>query len=182
MAEVKLNGGKVAIVDDADLPLVSQWKNWKAVRGRRTWYARRRVDHGSKGRDYVWMHRLILGMAKGDGRQADHRNGNGLDNRRENLRECSTGQNHGNLPKYERKHTSAYKGVNWDGKRAKAMIQRRVISYFATEEEAARAYDEAARALWGEFAAVNFPREGERCAVTTWGQSSSLAAEPVIKP
>ena len=111
------------------------------------------------------MHRFLLGLAMGDRRMVDHIDGDGLNNRRENLRVCTASQNAGNsvLPCDNR---SGFKGVlprrlRW---RAEIKIARRSIflGSFDSPDEAAHAYDAAAREFYGDFACVNFPREGER--------------------
>ena len=81
----------------------------------------------------------------------DHENGNGLDNRRENLRLATHSQNQRNR---RRTRDKVYKGTRRNGKKWVAHI---VLGTFASEEEAARAYDHAATLLYGEFARLNFP-------------------------
>ena len=105
------------------------------------------------------MHRLILGC--GPGEEVDHRNGNGLDNRRGNLRPATHALNQANVRRVRAK--SGFKGVSrwvrpsprpW---RAHITVKGRMkfLGAFATPEEAARAYDAAARELFGEFACTN---------------------------
>lgn len=95
----------------------------------------------------------------------DHKNGNGLDNRRSNLRFCTNAQNQHNQRKWGSRSgkplSSRYKGVSWHRRghwRAKIQAQgkRRYLGQFQSEEAAARAYDRAARELHGEFAVLNF--------------------------
>lgn len=104
VVEVPLTQGKVAIIDARDWQLVSQYK-WHAFKGRTTYYARASIP-GTKPRQRVLMHALLLG----GGSSCDHRDGNGLNNRRLNLRPATTQQNGGN----RRKRTpgkSRFKGV-----------------------------------------------------------------------
>jgi hypothetical protein len=111
------------------------------------------------------MHRQLLGLTD-PSEQVDHRNHDGLDNRRENLRPCTNQQNQHN----QRKRagcTSRYKGVHWDFRngswRAAIKAEGRTIHLgrFQDEDDAARAYDDAARRLFGEFALTNSDMEIE---------------------
>ena len=110
------------------------------------------------------MHRLIMGLpAKRNGLDVDHINGNGLDNRRCNLRICARGQNRAHCHKPVSGKTSQYKGVCWHkrSKRWYAQIGTGVsghpvnIGTFQSEEDAARAYNAAAAERYGEFARLN---------------------------
>jgi hypothetical protein len=100
------------------------------------------------------MHRAILGGGKE--MVADHINGDTLDNRRCNIRLCNVGQNCHNRKWNVR---SGYKGVFANGKRWKAVIGFEGTKYYLgtydTPLEAAHAYDEGAKKLYGEFAIVN---------------------------
>lgn len=105
------------------------------------------------------MHRQILGLQKGDGIKSDHRNGNGLNNQRYNLRKCTTQQNGFN--RTCQSHSSQYKGASWDTKTKKwrAQIQLNENTFrlgsYETEIEAAKAYNRKAKELFGEFARLN---------------------------
>jgi hypothetical protein len=114
---------------------------------------------GKRGRD-MFMHRFIL--EAGPREIIDHRDGDGLNNTRENLRSATTQQNICNQQPHRDKKTSRLKGVYRlkGGKyRAQIMVQRRKINLgdFREENAAARAYDDAARLLHGDFARLNFP-------------------------
>jgi hypothetical protein len=98
-------------------------------------------------------------MSTPDGMHTDHVNGNGLDNRRCNLRICSNSQNHMNRRKMPGK-SSVYKGVcakpgKWE---SAIRVKRKLIhiGYFKNECDAAKAYDKSARKYFGEFARPNF--------------------------
>lgn len=168
MRTVTLGGrkanGRVAIVDDADYELVSRytWHVHEQGRGpgRRPDgpYARTGVYRPSDQRTVmILMHVLITGIRTG----IDHANGNGLDNRRENLRPAGQGLNTANGRPQAGK-TSRFKGVRrHPGGKWQARIgvgQPIYLGQFDDEEDAARAYDAAAIAAWGEFARPNFPR------------------------
>lgn len=87
MKEIELTQGKVALVSDEDYERVNNHK-WCTNGGPDNYYAKR----GVKGVTQM-MHRFILGLEIGDKRQVDHSDMNGLNNQRENIRICSTGEN-----------------------------------------------------------------------------------------
>jgi len=120
----------------------------------------------SKRKKTTKLHRLIINAPKG--MHADHINGNTLDNRKENLRLCTCAQNQWNRGP-NKNNKSGFKGVStrarFAGKskpwKAAIMVNRKTIQigFYATPEEAARAYDIKAKELHGEFAYLNFPDE-----------------------
>lgn len=154
MKQIPLTQGKFATVDDEDYELLSKTK----------WYA---VKHNS-GKFYAasgfrikYMHRVLecpLG-----GYVVDHINGDGLDNRRENLRVCKNSENVRNGRKMNRETTSKYKGVSFDSRSGRwaAQIRFNSVDYklglFESEVDAAKEFDTAARKYHGEFARLNFP-------------------------
>lgn len=157
--EVKLTRGLVTTIDVEDLELVSQYK-WFASRGSNTDYASRTQNEDGR-RKNVKLHRVLLNAP--DGVHVDHRNGNGLDNRRENLRLCTTVENRRNSHK-PKGCSSTFKGVyKRPGERPKSWIasvsvgKKRHVRLFYTELEAAQWYDEMASEHYGEFAKLNFP-------------------------
>jgi len=165
---VALTKGMFALVDETDFVDVSRW-NWCVMECVGLWYAMRGrtpeevLSSGKKAP--VLLHRYLLHEPF---EEVDHRNGDGLDNRRENLRASTHAQNMMNSP--SRVGSSRFKGVSLSRGRWRATIRddyRTVhLGRFDTEKEAAHAYDEAARRLHGsEFARVNFPRGGERSAL-----------------
>ena len=154
--EIILSNGKdKALVDEVDYEHLTKFK-WDLQRI----YAVRhiRLTNGKWSR--LKMHREILNAPKGV--EIDHINGNGLDNRRENLRFCNRAQNTQNQ-RGRSNTTSKYKGVYWkkDVERWAAQIRKsgkqKHLGYFVDEKDAAQRYDQEARIVFGEFAWLNFP-------------------------
>jgi hypothetical protein len=156
---IKLTRGKYAIVDAKNFLKLYTFK-WYAKESFETFYAVRSFFENGKKR-HIFMHRQIMNPPKD--KCIDHRNQNGLDNRRTNLREASKAQNNYNREKIAGLGTSIYKGVMWHKHRKKwyAAIsvngQKIFLGYFDSEIEAAKAYDQAAILYHGEFASLNFP-------------------------
>jgi len=132
------------------------------------------------------MHREI--MQPLPGLVVDHIDGNGFNIRRGNMRNCTNQQNMQNLRKSPRAG-SRYKGVYYDKRRrtfsAKICHNGRShhLGTFATEVEAAKAYDRKALELFGEFARLNFPQEVERGSVEALKRRSGEEADqPVVSP
>ena len=154
---IALPGGLAALVDAADADWLSAYR-WRTIRIRRTWYAVR--DDGSR---LVYMHREIIGAP--DGASVDHINGNGLDNRRCNLRLVTARENNINAAK-RASCSSRYRGVDWC-KSARAWRARvwvdgkeRLVGYYTTEEEAAEARASVASAVYGQFARRSYAASG----------------------
>jgi hypothetical protein len=161
--EIELSRGLVALVDDEDEEMVKRYRWWAVWdEDRKTFDV---VSHPN--RVTIYMHRLILGLQPHDGIQGDHKNHNGLDNRRLNLRVCNQSQNAANTRKKCGVSSSQFKGVHWfkgtNRWRAQIYVNKRKISlgYFKDEVVAAVTYDTAARKYFGEFAYLNFPEEGQ---------------------
>lgn len=135
--------GGYALIDAKDRELVQKYK----------WYLKPDPGYAHlttrrDGKSYtLLMHRLIMGLDKGDRRQVDHINRNRLDNRRENLRICTPAENgqnrHGESPWLNT--YSIHRGVSWHKQRKKWYASCRVdgllrhVGSFLTEEEAASA-------------------------------------------
>lgn len=163
MMEIRLGAtGFTALVDDDDFDRISR-HTWTAQHHGRAVYAVE--SYGCCGGAGRRMHRMILDAPAG--LHVDHHDGDGLNNTRANLRLATGRQNQGNRRKQA--GTSRFKGVSMLRGRWRAVIKdcgtQRYLGSFASEAEAAHAYDEAARRIFGQFAAVNFPRRGERCAL-----------------
>ena len=157
MKEIQLTQGKVALVDDEDYEYLMQWK-WFANKKGSTFYAVRSL-HSNNVRKTIFMHRLITNNINTK-MQTDHLNGNGLDNRKINLRICTTSQNSMNRG-LQINNTTGFKGVNYDKFSNKFRAQIRVnniyknLGYYIDPKDAARAYNAAAQKYHGEFANLN---------------------------
>lgn len=160
MRVIPLTQGHTAIVDDADYDRVVGRGSWFYDRG----YAARKEYVRGSGKAHpkgikIYLHQFVLGVDPGV--QVDHRNRNRLDCRRENLRMCNNAQNNANKPKWCGR--GRYKGVYHNGS---SWVARITVNYkphhlgsYKSEEDAARAYDTAAKRYFGEFAYLNFPGE-----------------------
>jgi hypothetical protein len=154
MKEIKLTQGKVTMVDDEDYEFLNKWK-WHYNNG----YAAKAARTSDGKRKSLRMHRLILLPHYGE--MTDHINRDRLDNRRKNLRICTLRTNSYNRGK-PKNNKSGYKGVYERSGRLKkweARIQVNDtpvhIGNFYTAAEAARAYNEKALELHGDFACIN---------------------------
>ena len=163
--KIALTRGMHALVDDDDAPLLSRHK-WSAHRWRHTWYAVRASTAPERASGWpaiVPMHRLLLGMPPA--RQIDHRNGDGLDNRRVNLRIATAHEQRGNMRQYAN-NTSGLVGAFLcrdrlhTRKHWRALVQlhdenghQRSVhcGYYETAEEAHRAHQFVALQIWGPF-------------------------------
>lgn len=149
---IPLTRGKFAIVDAEDFNELSKHK-WQAACSRKKWCV-------MKAKPTRLMHRFIIKPTKEQ--EIDHRNGNGLDNRKANLRICTHIQNMQNL-KPRKGISSPYKGVSWKKQYKKWCVRIQLngkstfLGYFNNEIAAAVAYDTAAiKLLDSEFAYLNF--------------------------
>lgn len=159
MKKIKLTQGKYALVDDEDFEHLNQWK-WcftaaggYAIRSQHIGYfsGKRKVKR-------IWMHRVINKTPAG--LDTDHVNGNGVDNRKNNLRSATRSQNHMNR-KSRPGSVSKYKGVYLDKRFGNWVAQIRLnnksthIGSFKTEAAAAKAYNKEALKHFGSFAKLN---------------------------
>jgi hypothetical protein len=159
MKEISLTQGKVVLVDDEDYEELNKYK-WSAFRdskGLGTYYAILHIWVNGV-RTPVRMHRIIVGAKPSE--QVDHRDGDGLNDQRNNLRTCTNSQNQHNR-RLQKNNTTGFKGVylhkptkQWvsyirlDGK-------LHYLGLYATPRDAAHAYDRAAKEMHGDFARDN---------------------------
>lgn len=150
------------VLDAADLPIIAG-RTLCVFRTKSTTY----VQASNRGRtESDRLARLLLQPLAGQ--LVDHINGDPFDNRRENLRLVTPQQNSRNRAKSGRSCSSRYKGVSLCRGSWRAVIYRNYrqirLGLFNSEQEAAEAYDSAAREMFGECAALNFPKVGEQSA------------------
>lgn len=161
MKEIPLSQGKVALVDDEDYEELMNY-NWHASQSDHRFYAIRNVELYPGARTTVKMHRQVMRALPGE--NIDHKDGDGLNNTRGNLRIATTSQNCANK-RASKGSKSQYKGVSWHkqhGKWYSAICynyKQIFIGLYTDEIEAAKAYDRKAVELFGEFAKTNFPVE-----------------------
>lgn len=174
MKKIPLTHGYFTLVDDEDYEWLSRYA-WHYCKGKRTstGYAATNIKGCNNKHKLYRMHRLILGLKKGDLRQVDHIDRNGLNNQKSNLRTCNNQQNSWNSKK--RSGTSRYKGVTWLPKYQKwhaglgltSNEKRKHVSLgrYNNEREAARMYDLAALYYFGDFAKTNFDKSNYKDSV-----------------
>lgn len=160
---IPISGGTAFAIIDAEDEEVMRQLNWTRFlkRGVKTAYAYSWIKDVDGNRKQVKMHRLLFPEWK----VIDHINGDGLDNRRSNLREVTHAENLQNRG-MQTNNKSGYKGVHWHKKdrrwhaEIRANKRRHYLGSFATAIEAAKAYDRAAQEYHGAFARMNFPTTG----------------------
>ncbi len=161
MTRIELTQGYFSEVDDSDAELLSKYR-WKILKADGQLYAAR--TH--KKTQTILMHRFLLNAGKNQ--VVDHRNGDGLDNKRKNIRLGTQGQNLANMRKTRGK--SRYKGVYWNSEKNLWQVQigagknkngNQLVIYlgrFKSEIEAAKAYDSKALEMHKDFARLNFSK------------------------
>ena len=167
---ISLGLGKFAIVDADDYPRLSKHTWDIKLAWRHSYAARFTAKPGKSNHTKISMHREVLESPKG--MCVDHINGNGLDNRKSNLRPATMMQNNWNRRKRRGYSTSRFKGVSRAKKACKWRAQikcdgkDKYLGVFDEEEAAARVYDANARKLFGKYARLNFPDDGSRFAAS----------------
>ena len=160
MKRIKLTQGKFALVSDIDYTYLNQWK-WYAHKDHNTYYAVRCVRDGLKFTT-IQMHKVILiRIGHKYFKGTDHKDRDGLNNQRRNLRPATHTQNGQNRTIKQTNNTSGYRGVNWSKSNVawQTRIQfngRRIhVGYFTNKIEAAKEYNRVAEKYFGKFARLN---------------------------
>lgn len=160
MKTIPLTQGKFALVDDADFEKLNQYK-WCCMKYDHLMYAGRHFKTPDGKRRCVKMHRFIMGLDAG---KVDHKDRDGLNNQRDNLRVCSSIENGRN--RKLQTHSSKFKGVSrrktapigssWAWQ-AYARLNKKLVhlGFFGDEKAAAMAYDSFVIKHFGEFASTN---------------------------
>lgn len=158
--EIQISRGKIVLVDDEDYELLAahSWTARPKHKGREKWYAQRTASVDGR-KTTILMHRVIMAAPKG--LDVDHADGDGLNNRKGNLRICTRALNCANT--WHPTAQSGFRGVYPKKRLWRAELQVNGVRYragtFVDPAEAARAYDAAALIHFGEFARLNFPGE-----------------------
>ena len=166
---ITMKNGETILLDKEDY-LKYRGMSWHTIKG----YAAHMVTEqdaefwGLPARKNVYMHRAVMGMVHGDkGIMVDHINHDRLDNRKQNLRECTASENARNLRNNVNNKSTGYKGVHWLCGQRRRPWQARIkltdkmvyLGCYESAEEAARAYNEAAAEHFGSFACLNVLEE-----------------------
>ena len=156
MKEIELTRGCIALVDDEDFERLSKWK-WRVVEYFRSKYALRYGIKDGKSQT-ILMHRDI--MEAGKGVCVDHKDKDGLNNQKENMRFSTVAQSQYGR-RLNRNSTTGYKGVYWAKVKKRFIAQiykngeRVHLGCFVEVIDAAEAYNQAAMLFFGEFARLN---------------------------
>jgi hypothetical protein len=157
--EIELTKGYVTLIDDDVYEELNKYK-WHYHEG----YALRMERVSKNRRRYIRMHRVIMNTP--DGMEPDHINGNSLDNRKSNLRNCTHAENSCNS-KIQINNTSGYKGVSWNKLRKKWSVkvvknqEHIFLGLYTDKKEAVMVYNKNAKEMFGEFARLNSIKENE---------------------
>jgi hypothetical protein len=163
MKEIILNHGEKAMVDDEDYEYLSQW-NWYCLINYKNKYAVRTDFKNGEYKKSIRMHRVIMNTPRK--LTVDHIDGNGLNNQKANLRNCTVTENIYNRRKHKN-GTSSFKGVSIASILQKGRLYKYYLAqirkdgvghnlvYYKNEKDAAMAYNEAAIKLFGQFANLN---------------------------
>lgn len=154
---ILLRDFRFCVVDERDFAALSQHK-WLYHDGGYA-FRKGKISEGQLYKTRIYMHRQVMGFP--EGLEIDHIGGDGLDNRRSELRPCTKLQNQQHRIRKRKNTSSKYRGISWHTKSQKwcaAIVKdkkSRFLGSFTNEVEAALAYNRAATELFGEFASLN---------------------------
>lgn len=158
MKKIQLGKGEFTLVDDEDFCKLSLIK-WRILKARG--YTKDYVyGYISSKKRHIFLHRFLMNPQIG--MVVDHINGDGLDNRKKNLRICTTQENSRSRRFLQKNNTTGYQGVKknkngWESQ-IKVNGKMKYLGYSKDKTKAAKIYDEAAKKYHGEFATLNFPK------------------------
>lgn len=167
MRKIELGGikgqGKYILVDDEDYNYLSQFSWHLSRKGYAEAYIPVRLQEKYPSVSMQMQRMLMLDSITEEGQMVDHINRDKLDNRRENLRLCNMSESNRNRGPIHFKHsssiTSKYKGVHWSKNKWRATIEvngkKIYLGFFDNEQDAARAYNGAAKKYFGDYAYLN---------------------------
>lgn len=162
MREIELTKGYKALVDDEDYSAVNEY-TWYVFFSASNIYAKTFIKLENNKRKSLFMHQLVYelsGQIASNSHHIDHKDCNGLNNCRTNIRQASYQNNQANSRKMS-KSSSVYKGVSFSKTRNKWEAYIKVnkikinLGRFSDEREAANSYNIAAMKYFGEFARIN---------------------------
>lgn len=166
--KIILPSGDAVIIDSEDYELLAS-QSWHVAKGGsgKKYCGRRTKNNEGIDTTHIYMHRYILGLCGKSNRhiQVDHINGDGLDNRRCNLRPCNASENIANTAGRSK---VGFKGVSFDPSKTFNKYRARIrkdnilicLGWYPTAELAAAAYDGASKVIFGDFARFNFANNG----------------------
>lgn len=157
MKTIKLTQGQIALIDDEMYDRVSYFK-WYATKGTNTFYAKTSIKLSNDKWIEIRMHQLVTNFTH---TMVDHKDGDGLNNQRENLRLANRSENQWNRKKTSKTSSSNYKGVCWNKTSNNWISTIRInnklkyLGSFDTERDAAIAYNNAAINMFSKYAKLN---------------------------
>lgn len=155
MREITLTQGKIALIDDEDFEKINQYKWYAWHYDKKDGFYAFRSALLNNNRQPLAMHRQIMGSVNSF--CVDHINGNGLDNRKVNLRFCTRQQNQFNRKDCNKNNKLLVKGVIWDKPRKKFRVGIKInrkpiyLGRYNTLFEAEQAYKKAEIKYFGAF-------------------------------
>ncbi|MFA5292611.1 MAG: HNH endonuclease [Phycisphaerae bacterium] len=177
--KIKLTNGKHAIVDPDDYEKLAK-EDWQFYQGKTDNFYAARMGIGK----IIYMHREITNAPAG--KVVHHKDANGLNNTKQNLQIVTLAENSRCSRKTSKPKSSKYKGVAFIKSRKKFYARivyngtTKFLGYFKNEDDAARAYDEAAKKYHKDFAVLNFPEDSNRAPNVNEGSLRTKCRPPYL--